>query len=262
VNTSGKHFYAFSATLLFWTLPLSAAFGQNAPAPQPEAAQLLALANQARAQAGAPPLRWDSALAEAARKHTMRMSVEGAIEHRYPGELDVSERANLAGAHFDLIEENIALAATPEAIHDGWMHSKEHHDNLLNLQVDRVGIAVVAKRGVLYATADYARGVRALSKSQAEAQVADLIRPSGVKVRDDHSLARAACEMTSGFPNSVADAGPSLVVRWQDSDLSRLPKGLVENLASGSYHQAAIGSCDPKGVGATFTVYRVAVLLY
>jgi hypothetical protein len=190
------------------------------------------------------------------------MSVEGAIEHRYPGELDVSERANLAGAHFDLIEENIALAATPEAIHDGWMHSKEHHDNLLNPQVDRVGIAVVAKRGVLYATADYARGVRALSNSQAEAQVADLIRPSGVKVRDDHSLARAACEMTNGFPNSATGAEPGLVIRWQDSDLGHLPKALVDNLASGSYHEAAVGSCDPKGVGATFTVYRVAVLLY
>jgi hypothetical protein len=236
--------------------------GQNPLAPQPEAAQLMELANRARAQAGAQPLHWDSALAEAARKHTLRMVAEGPIAHRYPGELDVSERAGHAGAHFDLLEENVAIAATPEAIHDGWMHSKEHRDNLLNPQVDRVGIAIVASRGVLYATADYARGVEALSQVQVEAQIADLIRPSGVKIRGDHSLARSACAMTSGFPRSVDNAGPGLVIRWQDSNLSQLPKGLVDNLASGSYHEAAIGSCEPKGVEGTFTMYRITVLLY
>ena len=68
--------------------------------------------------------------------------------------------------------------------------------------------------------------------------------------------------MTSGFPRSADNAGPGLVVRWQDSDLSRLPKGLVDNLASGTYHEAAVGSCEPKGVESTFTVYRVAALLY
>ena len=266
MNTSGKQRYASWAALLVVTQALSTGLGQSLQAPQPEAAQLLSLANQARAQAGAPPLRWDSALAEAARKHTLRMVAEGPIAHRYPGELDVSERAAQAGAHFDLLEENVAVASTPEAVHDGWMHSKEHRDNLLNPQVNRVGIAIIASRGVLYATADYSRGVEALSQAQVEAKVADLIRPSGVKVRDDHSLARGACQMTNGFPGSGTGtqpaAEPGLVVRWQDSDLSHLPKGLVDNLASGTYHEAAVGSCDPKGVEGTFTMYRVAVLLY
>jgi uncharacterized protein YkwD len=259
--TSSKHLYTFLAALSLLVPVLRAAIGQNSQAPQPEATQLVALANRARAQAGAPPLHWDSALADAARKHTLRMAAEGPIAHRYPGELDVSERAGHAGAHFDLLEENVAVASTPEAIHDGWMHSKEHRDNLLNPEVDRVGIAVVQKRGVLYATADYSRGVRAFSNSQAEEQVADLIRRSGLKVAPS-SFARAACEMTSGFPNSAGGAEPGLVVRWQDSDLSHLPKGLVDNLASGSYHEAAVGSCEPKGVEGTFTVYRIAVLLY
>ena len=86
----------------------------------------MALANQARAAAGAPPLRWDNALAEAALKHTLRMVAEGPIAHQYPGELSVSERAGFTGAHFVLIEENVAIGATPAEIHDEWMHSKGH----------------------------------------------------------------------------------------------------------------------------------------
>ncbi len=71
---------------------------------QPEAEQLLALANEARAAHGASPLRWDPALAAAARQHCLRMAAEGPISHRYGGEADVSERAGQAGAQFSLIE--------------------------------------------------------------------------------------------------------------------------------------------------------------
>ena len=73
-----------------------------------------------------------------------------------------AERAGQAGAHFSLIEENVAVGPTPAAIHDGWMHSPGHRTNLLNPEVDRVGIAVVASRGELYAVADYARECAAL----------------------------------------------------------------------------------------------------
>ncbi len=80
--------------------------GQVMPA---AAEQLFALANQARAEAGAGRLKWDGALAEAARQHCLRMAAEGPISHRYGGEPDLSDRAGQAGAHFSLIEENVAL---------------------------------------------------------------------------------------------------------------------------------------------------------
>lgn len=230
---------------------------------QPDAEQLMALANRARAQAGAPPLRWDPALAQAAFKHTERMVAEGPIAHRYPGELELKERAGLAGAHFDLIEENIAIGPSAAAIHDAWMHSEGHRDNMLNPEVNRVGIAVVASRGVLYATADFSRGVQKLSDVQVEAKVAALIAPSGVKILSDHSIARVACTADRGLPRSATGgAEPSFVMRWQDSDLSRIPNKLTAELASGRYREAAVGSCSPQGDNGTFTAYRVAVLLY
>lgn len=53
---------------------------------QPEAEQIMALANQARAAVGVGPLKWDEGLAIAARKHCLCMAAEGPIAHRYPGE--------------------------------------------------------------------------------------------------------------------------------------------------------------------------------
>ena len=64
------------------------------------------------------------------------------------------------------------------------MQSPGHRENMLNPDVDRVGIAVVASRGVLYAAADYARGVASAIATQVEERVAALIRPSGVTILD------------------------------------------------------------------------------
>jgi hypothetical protein len=262
VNISGKHSILSLAALLLCASAFVSAGAQERQDLQPEARQLMALANQARAAAGAPPLRWDSALAEAARKHTLRMVAEGPIAHQYPGELNVSERAGLTGAHFDLIEENVAVGPAPTAIHDAWMVSKAHRENMLNLEVDRVGIAVVASRGVLYATADYSRGVQALTPVEVESRVTELIQSAGVKVLADRSLARAACIMDNGMPGSASTTQPSFIMRWEGSDVNHLPKNLVDRLGSRQFPEASVGSCDAHGDNGTFTSYRIAVLLY
>lgn len=229
------------------------------PAIQPEAWQIVELANQARAAAGAGPLTWDWALAAAARQHCLRMAAEGPIAHRYGGEPGLSERAAQAGAHFSMIEENVAAGPTPAAIHDEWMSSPGHRANLLNPQVDRVGVAVVASRGVLYATADYERSVPVLTRSQVEAAVAQLLRNRGVALLNDPSDARAYCVQGRG-----ARVGNEPVFRmlWQAADLTQLPAELRERLASGQYSRAAVGSCPAQSDQGSFTAYRVAVLLY
>ena len=226
------------------------------------AEQLFALANQTRSQAGAGRLQWDPALAAAALYHCRRMVSEGPISHRYGGEPDLAARASQAGARFGLIEENLAIGPSAEGIHEEWMNSPGHRSNLLNPEVDRVGIAVVASRGVLYAVADYSHGVAELSASQIEARVAALIRPSGVKIFDDHAVARAACATDSGMPRSPGGPQPRFVMRWQAADLSQLPQALVDRLSSGNYIGASIGSCPEQGGQSSFSAYRIAVLLY
>ena len=226
---------------------------------QPEAGQLLVLANQARATAGAGPLRWDPALAVAARQHCLRMAAEGPIAHRYNDEPDVSGRAAQAGAHFSLIEENVAIGPDPVTIHSEWMHSPGHRANLLSPDVNRVGMAVVASRGVLYAVADYSRAVPVLTQDQVEAAIAGLIRDRGVDVIADAANARAACAEDRGYSGI---AQPGFIMRWQGADLTRLPQPLLDRMASGRYHKAAVGSCPTGSVEGSFTAYRLAVLLY
>jgi Cysteine-rich secretory protein family len=252
-----------SSSLLLGLLGLSAAAQKGERAPQAaKAEQLFAMANATRAQEGRGRLVWDQALADAAMKHCMRMVAEGPIAHRYGGEPDLTTRAAAAGAHFSLIEENIAVGQYPGSIHQGWLDSPGHRANLLNPDIDRVGIAVVAAKGALFAVADYARAVPVLTQSQVEAQVAVLLHRHGISVMRDTADARAACRLDKGLPPLSGADSPQFVMRWQDANIDQLPSRLVENLTSGRYRRAAVGSCPPRGAEGAFTVYRVAVLLY
>ena len=226
------------------------------------ARELFALANRARAAEGSGPLSWDPALAAAALKHCQMMAAEGPISHRYGGEAGLAERTGEAGAHFSLIEENVALGSSAATIHDGWMNSPDHRENLLNPKVDRVGIAVVGIRGVFYAVADYERAVQVMTQADLEAAIAKLLRAGGLSILKDSRDARAVCELDRGLPRTLAGPQPGLVTRWQDSNLNHLPQSLADKVAQGEYRQAAVGSCPARDAEGSFTAYRVAVLLY
>src|ERR1700691_5089554 len=168
-----------SLTFALATLPfqrLSAEPVNGVPqALQSGAEQLFALANQTRVAYGLGALKWDPALAAGALQHCLLIAHEGSISHRYQGEADLTVRASQAGAHFSLIEENVAVGPYVDGIHKGWMNSPRHRENLLNPQIDRVGIAVVERGGSFYAVADYARAVPVLTPSQVEAAVAGML---------------------------------------------------------------------------------------
>jgi hypothetical protein len=230
----------------------------------PEAWRLVQLVNQARVEAGADPLHWDAALAEAARQHCLRMATEETVGHQYGGEPEVSERANRAGARFSLISESVAAGSTPADIGGGWMRFPNDRTNLLNPQVDRVGVAIIASRDLLYAVADYEHAVPVLTQSQVEAAIARLLRHSDIAVLSDTTAARAACVADKRLSQSRSEAGPqpAFEFRWQDSDLTHLPQALMERVKTPQYSQAAVGSCPAQDVKGGFTTYRVAVLLY
>lgn len=236
-------------------------FAMEQPDLRAAAEQIFALTNQARAQAGVASLQWDPTLAAAAQQHCRMMVERGALSHRYDGEPDLTSRAAQAGAHFRLIEENVADAPSTSAIHMAWMQSLEHRQNLLSPEVDHVGIAVESVHGELYAVADYSAALENLSPMQVEARAAALLRASGVSILPDPTLARSACTGDAD-PSRFPFARPAWMIRWQNSDLSNLPEPLLKQLALRKYRKAAIGSCPAQDNGGTFTSYRVAVLLY
>jgi hypothetical protein len=245
-------------------LAMAQAPAQSAAQPariDPSAWQLLQMANASRNKQGIGPLTWDPALAKAAFDHCQRMIAEGHIAHRYGDELNVDARAAQAGAHFSLIEENIAIGSTPAAIHQEWMNSPEHRDNLLNPQVNRVGVAVLPGRGILYAVADYAHTVPVLKPEEVEARIGSLIVGYGLTILADPGEARTACAADHGMPPGTGPQ-PMFVMRWQGADLSVLPQSLVNRLKTGQFKRASVGSCPTGQVEGGFTAYRVAVLLY
>jgi hypothetical protein len=222
-----------------------------------EAWQIAVLVNQNRTAAGLAPLKWDPALALAARKHCERMAIEGAISHRFKGEPDVEERAGVAGAHFSLVAENLGVGSVPDGIHQQWVDSSENRANMLNSEVDRVGVAVVAIHGMLYAVADFARFVQVLTQDQVEAAIAGLLQAQGLYISHDPSDARLVCAGQN--PIGVQ---PSFVMIWETADLTQLPENLVKGLPQAHFRKAAVGNCPVSDTNGNFNSYRVTALFY
>jgi len=213
--------------------------------------------NAERARAGLPQLRWDRQLYVAARYHAEQMVRAGAISHQFQGEADLMERVASAGAHVSVVAENVAMASTSVMIHDGWMHSPHHRENILDPRVTSVAIAVMPRGGALYAVEDFSRDVPALSLSQQENAVIDSLRALRLNAAAS-AAARANCAVDSGV---VQGSHPLFVMRWTSTDLSAVPEQLKARLRQRRYNSAEVGACPVHGAGG-FTTYRVAVLMY
>ena len=220
---------------------------------------LFSAANAERVQRGLAPLHWDAKLYEAAQRHAGEMVARESISHQYPGEEDLANRGHVAGARFTVISENVAEAWSAPEIHEAWMESPGHRANLLDPRVDSVGISVERRDGQLYAVEDFDRSVQALSYSQQESEIAELLRTEArLQLLPDAEDARRTCAMDTGFAGSRR---PWFVMRFTAGSLDRLPQVLKAKLATGKYHFAAVGACGVRHSGP-FTAYDIAVLLF
>jgi uncharacterized protein YkwD len=218
---------------------------------------LLDAANRDRAAHGLHPLEWDTSLASAAREHAQRMAQRNQLSHQFPGEAPMQDRARQAGARFSLIAENVAEGPSVIGLHTQWMNSPPHRANLLDPDLNSVGIAIVQSGNTLFAVEDFSAAVASLSFSDQEREVQSQLAAQGLHPVHVTSDARKACNRERGF----TEAKPSLVLRYEVSDLSRLPDEVVEKLQGGKYHSASVGACEPRE-GSDFAGFRIAILLY
>ncbi len=219
-------------------------------------------ANRERAARGLPQLRWNVQLASAARQHALHMAQRNEISHQFPGEPDMTERAFRAGAHFSALAENVAEAPSAEEIHTGWMNSPPHRENLLDPQLDSVGISVAVRGGELFASEDFSRAVEQLTLEEQEAKLDSLLRAQGLRMLPHTEDARRICE---GGRLASGAAQPLLYFRFDAVDLDSVPAQLRSKIASGRYSAAAAGACatsTSEGGGSGFTTYHLAILLY
>lgn len=113
--------------------------------------------NQARRTQGLQALRWNDSLAIAARRHAQVMAERGTAQHAFEGEPSLSARAKDAGARFRWLSENVTQGPSPEFIHLQFMKSPPHRANILDTDMDSIGVGVVEHGGQLFAVEDFSQ---------------------------------------------------------------------------------------------------------
>jgi len=112
--------------------------------PRPDLeAQMLQMVNAERARQGLGPLAADPELTIVARAHSRDMFARGYFSHVNPEGLKPFERMRQADVRYRAAGENLALARTLPAAHEGLMNSPGHRANILRTYFGRVGIGVL-----------------------------------------------------------------------------------------------------------------------
>lgn len=217
------------------------------------------LTNQDRKAQGLRPLEWNAALAAAAQAHAALMAQQQQLSHQYPGEAELMQRAVQAGAHFQAIAENVAMAPDVDGVENAWMHSMPHRTNILDPKMNALGVGVVERDGNLWAVEDFAQASQTLTPQQVEQQVSTLVKAQHVDPSGPATEAEQACAIEKGLPPGSKARS---VVRFETPDLSQLPSGLAQQIGNGQFTKAAVGACAPRANNPAFTTYRVAILLY
>ena len=145
----------FAVSLLFSCISVVAQ-----PKSEMAGQQLFQAINRERAANGLPPLKWDDALANAARQHAELMAEQKSLSHGFLGELSLPSRATRAGARFSWLSENVAAGPNAENISEQWMQSPNHRANVLDADMDTIGAGAAERNGVVFAVADFSKAKR------------------------------------------------------------------------------------------------------
>jgi uncharacterized protein YkwD len=119
--------------------------------------QLFASVNRLRANQGLPTLKWNEGLALAARRHAEAMARRGAVEHGFPGEPALSARVTQTGVHFVWLSENVCQGSEASAVEAEFLRSPNHRANILDTDMDSVGIGVVERGEQFFVVEDFAK---------------------------------------------------------------------------------------------------------
>lgn len=107
--------------------------------------RLYELIGNERRRLGLPELATDTKLAQVARAHDRDMQRTGFVGHVSPTTGNASDRLRKAGIPATRLLENVARAYSVEDAHSGLMASPGHRRNILDPDVQSLGIGVVVR---------------------------------------------------------------------------------------------------------------------
>ncbi len=236
--------------------------------------ELLELANKSRELTGAPPLRMEESLREAAREHARLMVENERLEHQLSGESGLMQRIALVSPlRMDRVGENIAYANCAPNVNAALMRSAAHRENLLNRGFNVAGFAAIWSKGRLYVVQDFAHEVPSYSQNESKALVGHAIdemrQQAGlselVKLTPPN-LDQTACSLArENRPNAhllAAAYDNRKIITYTQSRPEILPEGALRLLRDPSIHRFAVGSCYARNAAYPTGIYWVAILLY
>lgn len=129
--------------------------------------------NKERVKYGLKPLKWNEALARAARLHSEDMGVRDYFSHIFPEGEGPDDRVLKEGYNYTIVGENIFMLEgrsfiTPDEFAEesvnGWMNSSGHRANILNGEFIESGVGIFFDQNgsKIYITAVYGRRISKL----------------------------------------------------------------------------------------------------
>jgi len=236
--------------------------------------QLLEMANEARAQVGAPALHFDQELTIAARAHAGVMAQQQQLSHQFAGEPSLPHRLAAASAlHLDRAGENVALDLSTSEAHEHLMLSPPHRENLLDPSYNIAGFGVIRSGERLYVVQDFAHSLPAYSAEQTEdAIVGSVNRMRGTThlpalVRGaDSGLREAACSMAQedrlGTRSMHELAQHYSLVSYTNLHPEVLPVNATRLIGDHHVKNVAVGVCYARTGTYPTGVYWVGLVFY
>jgi uncharacterized protein YkwD len=238
--------------------------------PQSEA-QLLALANLSRKQAGAPPLLLDAGLSQAARIHALAMLEANELSHQFGGELSLPLRlAATTDLQLDQEGENVALDYDAAHGHEHLMLSPPHRANLLNPDYNVVGLGVVRSGERLFIVQDFGHALPKYSPAEVKDRIAAALGQARHQIgqrelqrRDLLTADDAACSMAKadklGTSSVRQFAQRSTVLTYTSLHPETLPAEAAHAMGSRTLHTFSIGACYSRTETYPTGVYWVVL---
>jgi hypothetical protein len=164
---------SFLILLMTLTLLCQSVYGFQVPTERLETEEieqeLHDLINRERAKQGITLLQISKSLIPIARSHSQDMAAQSELTHNSRDGKTYSQRLQEAGLFFKGTGENIAFSQSllPEAIHNSFMRSKGHRENILDPRFDTIGIGVFYNKDKgYYVTQDFLTSLEAKSEKE------------------------------------------------------------------------------------------------
>ncbi len=215
---------------------------------------LFDMANRARIEQGLDPLKLSGELTKVARNHSRDMASRLELSHNSALGKSYQDRLVEAGFYFRAMGENVAASETFRAdfIHQGFMESSEHRDNILNPDFKEIGVGVVyAPDKKYYVTQDFMCSLRVLGYEEAE----KIIREEINRYRSEKSLPLLSFQkvdniLARGFSKKRALGQPLMNIatilgethiHFITTPELTIPEDIMRGVTSETYEKGGVG---------------------